>query len=272
MAVLVGRRGCQQIIPQSYRCLVRVRLKVLRHGACCNVMDAIRRWAGHMSESRAPDGLEILTDMDAWRATHPTATLAKMEIALDERLIALRRRMLADTMVRSDQAIRSARPPAERPGCPTCGVSLRPHGKRKRQIRSAGGRCADGVHRWCLPSLQRRALPLDAQLALLPGQDSPTIQAMLVRLGAWMPFARAAALMRDVVYVTVSEGTTQRRGTAARMTAVVQQTLAARHIGGTVPLIPVPTVPMQVRADATSWIRAVPGEHHAAMMWVPPTH
>jgi hypothetical protein len=91
--------------------------------------------------------------------------------------------------------------------------------------------------------------PLDAQLALLPGQYSPTIQAMLVRLSAWMPFAQAAAFLRDFAHVTVSEGTAQRRSIAAGTTAVVQQTLAAQQILDALPLVPVPTEPMQVSID-----------------------
>ncbi len=87
----------------------------------------------------SPDGLDILAEMDAWRAAHPTATLAEIEAALDERLAALRRRMLTDSVAASAQADWSARPEAERPTCPSCGVPLRPRGKRTRQLRSAGG-------------------------------------------------------------------------------------------------------------------------------------
>ena len=57
-------------------------------------MDATRRWKDRMPESRAPDGLETLTGMNAWRATHSIATLAGTGLALDECLMALRRRML----------------------------------------------------------------------------------------------------------------------------------------------------------------------------------
>jgi RNase P subunit RPR2 len=86
-----------------------------------------------------PDGLDILAEMQAWRAAHPTATLAEIEAALDERLSALRRRMLTDTVATSSQANWSARPPADRPLCPTCRVPLQPRGKRSRHLRSAGG-------------------------------------------------------------------------------------------------------------------------------------
>lgn len=92
-----------------------------------------------MTDSAPPDGLDILAEMDTWRAAHPTATLAEIEAALDERLMALRRRMVTDMIAQSDQATWSERPPADRPVCPTCGVPLQPRGKRRRQIRSAGG-------------------------------------------------------------------------------------------------------------------------------------
>jgi hypothetical protein len=72
--------------------------------------------------------------------------------------------------------------------------------------------------------------PLDEHLALLPGQFSPAIQEMLVRLSAWMPFAHAAAFMRDFAHVAVSEGTAQRLSYAAGATAVVQEALAVQQL------------------------------------------
>ena len=84
-------------------------------------------------------GLDILAEMDAWRAAHPTATLAEIEAALDERLAALRRRMLADTVAKSPSTDWSATSPDARPRCPSCDVALQPRGKRKRHLRTAGG-------------------------------------------------------------------------------------------------------------------------------------
>lgn len=84
-------------------------------------------------------GLDILAEMDAWRSAHPTATLAEIEAALDERLSALRREMVTDSVAKSPQADWSARACAQRPLCPTCGVALQPRGKRTRKLRSAGG-------------------------------------------------------------------------------------------------------------------------------------
>ena len=91
--------------------------------------------------------------------------------------------------------------------------------------------------------------PLDEQLALLPGQFSPTLQAMLVRLSAWMPFAQAAAFLRDFAHVSVSEGSAQRLSYAAGSTLVVQQTLAAQQILLDLPPVPLPSEPLQVSID-----------------------
>jgi len=87
----------------------------------------------------SPDGLDILAEMETWRAAHPTATLAEIEAALDQRLATLRRQMLTDTVAKSPQAEWSSRPSETRPQCPTCQVPLQPRGKRTRQLRTVGG-------------------------------------------------------------------------------------------------------------------------------------
>jgi hypothetical protein len=91
--------------------------------------------------------------------------------------------------------------------------------------------------------------PLDEQLALLPGQFSPTLQAMLVRLSAWMPFAQAAAFLHDFAHVSVSEGSAQRLTYAAGSALVLQQTQATQQILRDLPLVPVPSEPLQVSID-----------------------
>lgn len=52
--------------------------------------------------------------------------------------------------------------------------------------------------------------PLDEELALLPGSLTPTQEEHLVHLSAWMPFARAADLLREVTGVQISETTARR--------------------------------------------------------------
>jgi hypothetical protein len=53
--------------------------------------------------------------------------------------------------------------------------------------------------------------PLDKHLALLPGQLTPLLQDQLAHLGAWMPFAKAAALLECFTHTRVSEATAQRQ-------------------------------------------------------------
>jgi hypothetical protein len=52
--------------------------------------------------------------------------------------------------------------------------------------------------------------PLDEELALLPGALTPNLQEDLVRLGAWMPFGRAAQALQHFRGVDVSRPTAER--------------------------------------------------------------
>src|SRR6266487_5109096 len=52
--------------------------------------------------------------------------------------------------------------------------------------------------------------PLDNELALLPGRLTPLLQDHLAHLGAWMPFAKAAALLECFTHTQVSESSAQR--------------------------------------------------------------
>jgi hypothetical protein len=53
--------------------------------------------------------------------------------------------------------------------------------------------------------------PLDEELALLPGELTPSLVESLVRLGAWLPFTPAATLLGHFSQVAVSEATARRR-------------------------------------------------------------
>jgi hypothetical protein len=52
--------------------------------------------------------------------------------------------------------------------------------------------------------------PLDAELALLPGQLPPRLYESVVRLGTWLPFAQAADAVPLLIGVTVSAATVRR--------------------------------------------------------------
>src|SRR5690242_4219923 len=62
----------------------------------------------------------------------------------------------------------------------------------------------------CAQLVRRAFFPLDEQLALLPGCLTPLLQDHLARLGSWMPFAQAAALLGSFSHTLVSESTAQR--------------------------------------------------------------
>lgn len=52
--------------------------------------------------------------------------------------------------------------------------------------------------------------PLDEELALLPGSLTPALHEGLVRLGSWLPFARAAELLAHFTQGTVGAATARR--------------------------------------------------------------
>lgn len=79
-----------------------------------------RRWAALAEEA--------FTGVAEWRAQHPTATFREIEAAVDERLAAVRARMLQDA------ALASAATELEGSACPACGQQLKNGGKRSRSL------------------------------------------------------------------------------------------------------------------------------------------
>ncbi len=67
------------------------------------------------------------------------------------------------------------------------------------------------------PIVRKGFSPLDNQLALLPGRLTPLLQDHLAHLGAWMPFAKAAALVECFTHTSVSESTARRHTEAMGM-------------------------------------------------------
>ena len=63
----------------------------------------------------------------------------------------------------------------------------------------------------CAPAARRGFSPLDEELELLPGHLTPSLVEGLVRLGTWLPFEPAAAMLASFTQVAVSEGTARRR-------------------------------------------------------------
>ena len=74
---------------------------------------------------------EAFSGVAEWRQQHPTATFREIEAAVDERLAAVRARMLADAALASAATTVTGRV------CPTCGQPLRPAGLHRRQLLTA---------------------------------------------------------------------------------------------------------------------------------------
>jgi hypothetical protein len=72
--------------------------------------------------------------------------------------------------------------------------------------------------------------PLDAELGLLPGSLTPQVQASLVRLGSWMPFAHAARDLGRLTGAVVSESLAARLTEAAGAAYVAEQTAAVARL------------------------------------------
>ena len=72
--------------------------------------------------------------------------------------------------------------------------------------------------------------PLDDELELLPGALTPRLQASLVRLGSWMPFAHAARELGWLTRAVVSESVAERLTEAAGAAYVAEQTAAVERL------------------------------------------
>src|SRR5512138_2433950 len=80
--------------------------------------------------------------------------------------------------------------------------------------------------------------PLDEELALLAGALTPSLQEDLVRLGAWMPFGRAAQELQHFRCVDVSRATAERLTEGAGAAYVACQTAEVTRIETELPQPP----------------------------------
>jgi hypothetical protein len=67
-------------------------------------------------------------------------------------------------------------------------------------------------------------------LALLPGHLTPLLQEQLTRLGTWMPFAKAAALLASFTHTQVSESSAQRLTESVGLAYEAVQLAEIEHI------------------------------------------
>jgi hypothetical protein len=101
--------------------------------------------------------------------------------------------------------------------------------------------------------------PLDDELQLLPGGLTPRLQEQLTRLGAWMPFGKAAGMFEDFTRVTVSEDYAQQHTEDAGAAYVAQQTAEVERLERETPLAPPGPTKLYLSADG-AFVPLVGGE------------
>ena len=79
-------------------------------------------------------------------------------------------------------------------------------------------------------AVRRVIFPLDRYLALLPGRLTPLLQEHLTHLGAWMPFAKSAALLKCFTQASASQSTAQRLTETIGLAYEAVQLAEAEHI------------------------------------------
>lgn len=75
-----------------------------------------------------PDPASVADALAAWRAAHPTATLADIEQAVDQHLSAHRAALITDLATDHDPS---------RPACPRCGTPMVQNGSRTVTVTTA---------------------------------------------------------------------------------------------------------------------------------------
>lgn len=101
-----------------------------------------------------------------------------------------------------------------------------------------------------VPAVALGFFPLDEELQLLPGSLTPTLHEYLVRLGAWLPFAKAGQMLADFMRLSsVSEPTARRQTQAAGAAYVALQTQAVEQLEKTAPWPTVTPAKLGVEVD-----------------------
>ena len=134
---------------------------------------------------------------------------------------------------------------------PRAGVSWREKGKRNVSCKH------EVVRKWSwyanmafAKDVGKVFFPLDEELALLPGTLTPHGHETLVRLSSWMPFAKAAQILADVMGIQVSKSLSQRYTEAAGAAYEELQNKAVEEIEREMPAVEAAgTERMQISAD-----------------------
>jgi hypothetical protein len=101
--------------------------------------------------------------------------------------------------------------------------------------------------------------PLDEELQLLPGCLTPRLQEQLTRVGAWMPFGKAAVMFEDFTRVAVSEDYAQQHTEEAGAVYVTMQTAEGEELEREAPAAPPGPAKLYLSADG-AFVPLVGGE------------
>jgi YgiT-type zinc finger domain-containing protein len=85
---------------------------------------------------------KLFQDMESWRRSHPHASFAEIEAAVEERLGALRAELIAQELAlrAAGEATEGADRSPDRARCPTCGAPTEARGMRERTVTVRGNR------------------------------------------------------------------------------------------------------------------------------------
>src|SRR5437868_11519222 len=89
-----------------------------------------------------------------------------------------------------------------------------------------------------VPNAGQAFSPLDEELALLSGSLSPRLLEQLARLGVWIPFGRAAEILKAFTGVSAAEPTVRRRTEEAGAAHVTPQGREVERIESELPQPP----------------------------------
>ena len=81
---------------------------------------------------------QVLSELQAWRAAHPRATLAEIEVEAEARVVRRRARLVEDTAQASPVRDWTAEADGVPPPCPACGHALQAQGVDTRRLTIPG--------------------------------------------------------------------------------------------------------------------------------------
>jgi ribosomal protein S27AE len=90
-----------------------------------------------MSQHWQQQSQDVAKRLAEWRNAHPKATLAEIEIAVDEQMHQARARLIEE--VAQSSPSQHALDQKKKTLCPQCGTPMQSRGKRQRSLQTQGG-------------------------------------------------------------------------------------------------------------------------------------